>query len=224
MADRGGTVPLSAILVAGGRSSRLGGTPKVLLRPREGEARTLVETAVDGLLGLGLPPERVVVVGPPGLPLPERVRRTREEPPFSGPASALAAGAAALSASPPGPAAAGAWTLTLACDMPRCRDAARALIEAVEEIEAAEASTDDPGGSGPPRGIVLRDRGIVQPLAAAYRSSALEERLAAQPVVDRSVRGVLGPLWNREREVGGLTDDVDTWDDVSRFGLVPGQD
>ncbi|MFG0221349.1 hypothetical protein, partial [Streptococcus suis] len=75
-----------------------------------------------------------------------------------------------------------------------------------------------------PRGIVLTDRGILQPLAAVYRSAVLGRQLVDQPVVDRSVRRVLGPLWDRQTAVRGLTDDVDTWDDVKRFGLVPVQD
>ena len=57
-----------------------------------------------------------------------------------------------------------------------------------------------------------------------YRSAVLGRQLVDQPVVDRSVRRVLGPLWDRQTGVRGLTDDVDTWDDVKRFGLVPVQD
>ena len=71
---------------------------------------------------------------------------------------------------------------------------------------------------------MLSDRGILQPLAAVYRSAVLGRQLVDQPVVDRSVRRVLGPLWDRQTAVRGLTDDVDTWDDVKRFGLVPVQD
>ena len=243
---------LSAIVVAGGRSSRLDGSPKALMRRPGG--RELVHEAAAALLELGLPAQRIVVVGPQDLPLPAGVLRTREEPPFSGPASALAAGASALAlAQPTGasrsagtddPAAEGAadaavepdeqWTLTLACDMPRAADAARALIAEIEALgtsrapsPAAETTASDCTSSAPlvtPRGIVLTDRGILQPLAAAYRSAALGRHLADQPVVDRSVRGVLGSLWERQLAVRGLTDDVDTWDDVHRFGLVPDQD
>lgn len=249
---------LSAIVVAGGRSSRLDGSPKALMRRPGG--RELVHEATAALLELGLPAQRIVVVGPQDLPLPAGVLRTREEPPFSGPASALAAGASALAlAEPTGafesaessgsagsddPAAEGAadaaaepdeqWTLTLACDMPRVADAARALIAEIEALgtslepsPAAETTSSNRTGSAPletPRGIVLTDRGTLQPLAAAYRSAALGRHLADQPVVDRSVRGVLGSLWDRQLAVRGLTDDIDTWDDVHRFGLVPDQD
>ena len=126
------------------------------------------------------------------------------------------------------------WTLTLACDMPRVADAARALIAEIEArgtsrapSPASEATDSGRTGTAPleaPRGIVLTDRGILQPLAAVYRSAVLGRQLVDQPVVDRSVRRVLGPLWDRQTAVRGLTDDVDTWDDVKRFGLVPVQD
>lgn len=212
---------LSAIVVAGGRSSRLGGEPKALLRPPQAGAPELVRGTVEALLELGLPAQRVAVVGPPGLPLPPDVLRTREDPPFSGPASALAAGAAALGLARETDEA--SWTLTLACDMPRAADAARALIAAVDD-GAGDGPAPAGSGPGPVQGIVLSDREILQPLAAAYRSAALGARLAGQPVIDRSVRRVLGPLWDRRLPVRGLTDDVDTWDDVSRFGLVPAQD
>lgn len=228
-------VPLSAIVVAGGRSSRLGGSPKALMRPQPRGARTLVESAVCSLLELGAPAERIAVVGPAELPLPDGVLRTREDPPFSGPVSALAAGASALGLA----SSVGGWTLTLACDMPRCGDVARALIDAIrasghgaadpsslphEAGPESDPTAGSPSSSERPRGIVLRDRDILQPLAAAYRSSELGQQLASQPIVDRSVRRVLGPLWDRQLPVRGLTEDVDTWDDVKRFGLLPAED
>ena len=118
--------------------------------------------------------------------------------------------------------------------MPRVADAARALIAEIEArgtsrapSPASEATDSGRTGTAPleaPRGIVLSDRGILQPLAAVYRSAVLGRQLVDQPVVDRSVRRVLGSLWDRQTAVRGLTDDVDTWDDVKRFGLVPVQD
>lgn len=196
-------------MVAGGRSSRLGGEPKALLRsaaPAEGTGLTLVESAVAQLAAAGIEPARIVVVGPEDLPVAPPVLRAREDPPFSGPAAALAAGAEALEAA----GAQDGWTLTLACDMPRTGGAVAALLEAVRELDGQQV-----------RGAVLVDRGILQPLAAAYPAAVLVQQLRSQPVVDRSVRGVLGPLWERQRMVEGLTDDVDTWDDVQRFGLRP---
>ena len=105
---RSSRAALSAIVVAGGRSSRLGGSPKALMRPDRDGAPALVRGAVDALIGLGLPAHRIAVVGPEGLPLPDGVLRTREDPPFSGPAAALAAGALALGPAEPSGACASA--------------------------------------------------------------------------------------------------------------------
>lgn len=81
-----------AILLAGGRGSRLGGVEKAELdisgSPLVAQwCRALVDRDVE-----------VVVVGPPDLAplLPAEVVLTREDPPFSGPASAVYAGLAAL--------------------------------------------------------------------------------------------------------------------------------
>lgn len=83
---------LDAIVLAGGRSSRLGGSPKAELLV---EGRRLVDIAVEAALAAGC--RHVVVVGPDALaPLPTAVALTRENPPFGGPAAALAAGLTAL--------------------------------------------------------------------------------------------------------------------------------
>lgn len=189
-----------AVVLAGGRSSRLGGTPKALFRQTE-SGPTLVESTVHGLLAPGLAPNDVVVVGPPDLPrMPVQV--TREDPPFAGPAAGIVAGLQALDGSTVQP-----WTLLLACDMPRVTQAIHALLSAAE---GAEAST---------RGIVVVDDGRLQPLAAIYRTAPLLNAVADQPSVNRSVRSLVGTLWDRQLRLTGATDDVDTWDDVERFGL-----
>ncbi|MDN8580292.1 hypothetical protein Q0O09_10620, partial [Corynebacterium bovis] len=63
--------------------------PKPLLS--DGAGRRLIDRALAAAPRGG----SVVVVGPP-MPLPPHVHRVREDPPLSGPASALAAGVAAL--------------------------------------------------------------------------------------------------------------------------------
>ncbi|MEU4806804.1 NTP transferase domain-containing protein [Actinosynnema sp. NPDC023587] len=72
-----------AVVLAGGRGSRLGGVDKAAVRIG---GRTLLEHALDAVRGAG----RVVVVGPekdvPG------VLWTREDPPGGGPAAGVAAG------------------------------------------------------------------------------------------------------------------------------------
>ncbi|CCH30410.1 NTP transferase domain-containing protein [Actinosynnema sp. NPDC047251] len=76
-------VEWDAVILAGGRGSRLGGVDKATVRVGD---RTLLEHALDAVRGAG----RVVVVGPekdvPG------VLWTREDPPGGGPAAGVAAG------------------------------------------------------------------------------------------------------------------------------------
>lgn len=81
---------LHAIVLAGGRSSRLGGRDKLLIRVGNKSLLTRVVEAVADA-------DRIAVVGPPRtVPLPRDVRWVREDPPFGGPADAVAAGLAAL--------------------------------------------------------------------------------------------------------------------------------
>ncbi|MDO5617832.1 molybdenum cofactor guanylyltransferase [Kocuria sp.] len=199
-------VHAQAVVLAGGRSSRLGGTPKALLRAVE-TGPTLVESTVGDLVAAGLNTDDVVVVGPPELP-PMPALRTREEPPFAGPAAGIVAGLRALQAA----GGTAPWTLLLACDMPRVGQAITALLGAAQEAQPDV------------RGIVVVDDGRLQPLAAIYRSAALLETVTDQPSVNRSVRSLVGTLWDRQLTLTGATDDVDTWDDVERFGLRPPQD
>jgi molybdopterin-guanine dinucleotide biosynthesis protein A len=83
----------NAVILAGGRASRLGGIDKTALVHA---GRTLLEHAMTAAAGAG----HVVVVGPdPHLMAHSpRVTQVTESPRFSGPASALAAGVMALEA------------------------------------------------------------------------------------------------------------------------------
>ena len=78
-----------AIIVAGGKSSRLGNTPKAGL---SNGTHTLLDRA---LLAVSQA-DACVVVGPETLPVPNDVLLTREDPPYSGPAAAIHAGAEKL--------------------------------------------------------------------------------------------------------------------------------
>ena len=71
-----------AIIVAGGKSSRLGNTPKAGL---SNGTHTLLDRA---LLAVSQA-DACVVVGPETLPVPNDVLLTREDPPYSGPAAAI---------------------------------------------------------------------------------------------------------------------------------------
>src|SRR6476661_8075337 len=104
-----------AIILAGGRSSRLGGVPKAGLIY---DGATLLERS---LLAAGAA-ARTVVVGPDPGNLPDGVLSCREDPPYAGPAAAIAAGLGALAvnrASRHGAVVQPPFVLVLACDMPR---------------------------------------------------------------------------------------------------------
>ena len=80
--------PYSAVVLAGGRASRLGGRAKPQL---EVGGRPMLATVLDAVAGAA----RRVVVGPPQ-PVAAGVVRTREDPPGGGPVAALRAGLAAV--------------------------------------------------------------------------------------------------------------------------------
>ncbi|MDO4919865.1 molybdenum cofactor guanylyltransferase [Kocuria sp.] len=189
---------VDTVVVAGGHSSRLGGTPKAQL-PLAGT--TLLSHTVAAVRGLGT----VVVVGPPDPTLPADVLTTWEDPPFSGPAAGVAAGVVALSRV----AARAAWTAVLACDMPRVDRALPALLAA-----AAGAASDVDGV------MAVSAQGRRENLAVVVRTAALDRVLAEVPTVDASVRSVWRHLrWEEVTVPGGSTADVDTWEDARRLEL-----
>jgi len=91
-----------AIILAGGRGSRMGGISKADLVVGG-------ERLLDGVLRAASSAARIVVVG--DTPVPPGVLVTREDPPGTGPAAGLVAGLAAITDPSP-------WTLVLACDLP----------------------------------------------------------------------------------------------------------
>lgn len=103
---------VDSLILAGGRSSRLGGTAKAQLN-LDGES--LLHHTVRAVRDSGV--RNLVVVGDAA----DDVVAVREDPPFGGPVAAIAAGLAAL----PGDADA---VLVLACDMPAIADALPALL------------------------------------------------------------------------------------------------
>jgi len=202
-----------AIILAGGRSSRLGGVPKSGLIY---DGATLLERSLRAAGAA----RRTVVVGPDPGGLPGGVLTCREEPPFAGPAAAIAAGLAALAADHASRhAAAAPYTLVLACDMPRSAGAVRALAEA---LAASAAGTPERGGAD---GVMaVSADGRKQPLAGFYGTAVLQRSVADAASRDRlenaSVFALLARLDVREVRVPpGSTDDVDTWDDASALGV-----
>ncbi|HKS00614.1 MAG TPA: NTP transferase domain-containing protein [Arthrobacter sp.] len=189
-----------AIILAGGRSSRLGGSPKSALMF---DGATLLERSLAAAAGA----RHTVVVGPEAAGLPAGVLTCREDPPFAGPAAAVAAGLDALRA-----AGRADLVLVLACDMPRAEDAVRALREALP-------------GTGADGIMASSADGRLQPLAGFYGTAVLERAVqdaaARNALVHGSVFALLASLDVQAVAVpAGSTDDVDTWDDAAALGVA----
>lgn len=196
-------VIVDALVLAGGRSARLGSTPKATLVV---DGRSLLEHT----LAAARSARRAVVVGPPDLELPSHVLRTQEQPPYSGPVAGIAAGLAALGAASDTVSDA---TLVLACDMPRIADAVEPLLRALR----ADPDTD---GS-----VAVDATGHTQPLAAVYRTAALSESLdtltRTGSLENLPVFRMLDTLnLSRVATPPHSTADVDTWDDAAALDAV----
>ncbi|MET4621754.1 molybdopterin-guanine dinucleotide biosynthesis protein A [Arthrobacter sp. 2762] len=195
----------NAVILAGGRATRLGGVPKPGLTF---DGASLLSHALQAARGASA----VVVVGPDtsgiGGVLPDGVLSAREEPAFAGPAAAIAAGLVALHQNgQPAP-----WTLVLACDMPHASRGIAPLWEGLRahpEVEGAMAVSAD---------------GRQQPLLGVYSTTALEREVAvasaASGLTNSSVFRLLARLNLLAVTVpDGSTDDVDTWEDAAALGI-----
>jgi len=198
-----------AIILAGGRSSRLDGTDKARLRlPGTDRSGTRNgppgETMLQRACGAANGASRLVVVGPVDpSDLPADVIVTREDPPYGGPAAAIGAGFAVLGPDP------SPSILILACDVP----GAVAALPYLWEAAAVHRGAD---------GVLARSEdGQPQQLLGIYRPQALAKAIGAQPDLENlSVRALISPL-----DLVGVavpvasTMDVDTWDDARQLGI-----
>lgn len=204
-----------AIVLAGGRSSRMGAEKSGLLF----EGRSLVEVAVSAARAA----RRVVVVGPgatadaiasaTGDARIARVLTAREEPAWGGPAAALVAGLDRLAADPARNDTA-EWLLVLACDLPRGDEAAAALVAAAvaHTSTACEAV------------VAVDGSGRRQPLLALYRTDAVARAAASarkrNDLVGLPLRRLVGTLDTVEVCINdALCADVDTPDQARAFGI-----
>lgn len=239
---------ISAILLAGGRGSRLGGVDKALLRRG---AQTQIERWVQELHGRGI---RTVVVGPPALEplIPGSVALVREAPGFAGPAAGVLAGAAALqhpgrdrdfardAESAPGGAAGTTptgWTLLLAVDLTEPAALLDWLLGELEkpDTETLDAETPDverpdapkPHAEAPLAVLPSDESGRQQYLCSAVPTGWLFGRVAALSpceAEDRPLRWLLqglGEAATLRRPVvpRGVSQDVDTLEDAARLGM-----
>ena len=208
--------PTAAIILAGGRASRLDGTAKPLL---EVGGRTLLERAIAAVDGY----DPIVVVGPPA-PTRVRVVWTRETPEFGGPVAGIAAGLALVDT---------AHVLVLAADLPNAEGAVALLRRhpplsadadgknGKADADGKDGKADAPSTNGAHGidGVCLVDvSGRMQWLVGRYRTDALRSAAAALPDGgrDASLRSLLARLRISAIPAGDLATDVDTWDDLER--------
>ncbi|MBS1848404.1 MAG: NTP transferase domain-containing protein, partial [Actinobacteria bacterium] len=130
---------VAAIVLAGGRGSRLGGMSKADLVVG---GRRLLDGVLDALRECA----PCVVVGPLDTTVSAGVLLTREDPPFSGPAAAVAAGWSVLASFDPQP----GWVVLLSCDLPGAADVVGPLIAAASgargDVDAISAERGAPDG------------------------------------------------------------------------------
>ena len=198
MGAAGSTPAWDAIIVAGGRASRLGGIDKISL---VFEGQTLIERCLSAVRGAN----RVSVVGYAGqLPPPPRVTRTEEQPRWSGPAASIVAGLRDLKDSP------SEFTIVIAGDLPSVARAIEILLH-----ELGSSAVDD--------GLVATDEsGRRQPLLAVYRTESLRTAAASRTsFANLPVRQLIGSLVLREVTLPDeLCWDVDTPEDAARIGII----
>ncbi len=152
--------PWDAIVLAGGRATRLGGASKADLVV---DGHTLLERALAAVSDAA----RIVVVGDVEAPGAIVVQ---ESPRFGGPAAAIGAGLAEVTAP---------WVLLAACDQPFLHEALGPLLQARR-------------GDG---AVAVDESGHRQHLLCVASASALKAAAAAQPSLSGlAVHRLLAPL------------------------------
>jgi molybdopterin-guanine dinucleotide biosynthesis protein A len=160
---------LDAVILAGGRATRLGGADKPGLKVGD---QTLLATVVLACQDVGA--DRIVVVGPEHEQLPARF--VREEPAGAGPFAALRRGLAELpGASDPGPTG---LVAVLAADLPFLRPA---------HLQALLAAAKGRNGA-----VLIDDEGHPQWLTGCWHRAPLAR--AAARYDGLSLRGLMAPL------------------------------
>ncbi|MCR2783842.1 MULTISPECIES: NTP transferase domain-containing protein [unclassified Microbacterium] len=198
---------LAAILLAGGRATRVDGAAKPLF---DVGGRTLLRHSVEAAAAVGATP--ITIVGPQpdaamhpevaiaAAAIPAQVTWVREDPPFGGPAAGIAAALASWDADPE-------WTLVLACDLPGAGAAAARLIR---DMVLLPTDTE---------GLCLADAtSRPQWLTGVYRTAALRRGAAALPARGHgaSMRELLDDLAIATVVAPPAeTADVDTWEDLT---------
>ncbi|WP_442576737.1 NTP transferase domain-containing protein [Microbacterium sp. F51-2R] len=187
---------LGAVLLAGGRATRLDGAVKPLL---DVGGRSLLGRAVDAAHAAHARP---VMVAAPVLDASLDVEWVREDPPFGGPVAGIVA-----ALTHPGLAQT-EWTLVLACDLAR------------PDLAVARLLSDLALLPGDTEGLCLADASSrPQWLTGVYRTAALRAAARGMRNGGRNapVRELLDELAIAVIAASDhLTADVDTWQDLER--------
>lgn len=186
---------MQAIILAGGRSSRMGEDKALISVGGE----TLLRRVLDACEGCST----IVLVAPEETASSLRSRPgllvTLEDPPLGGPVAGIAAGLAALEAA--GLDREDPWVLLLSVDLAQPR-------EVVAALRGADAGASD--------GVCLSDGAFPQYLAARYRWEALHRALGAVEARNCSVKRLMAPLDLTQVVVSELVSaDLDTLADVA---------
>jgi molybdopterin-guanine dinucleotide biosynthesis protein A len=182
---------VDALILAGGRSSRLGDSDKQNLQIG---GVSLLRRSIHAVQQAGV--RSVIVVGDEVM---DDVVTVREEPAYGGPVAAIAAGLRALPSRPDA-------VLVLACDMPGIGAALPALLDGFRGDGAIAVDR----GQRQQLAIVVAPDALAGALAGLPEVTDASMRALLAPL---DLAEVAVP--------GGATDDIDTWDDAARFGAVP---
>lgn len=196
---------IGAILLAGGRASRMDGAVKPLL---DIGGRSLLHRAIDAVHFAACHP--VTIAGPVlddnlAVTLDDTLAVTwvREDPPFGGPVAGIVAALHSWD-----PATSPEWTLVIACDLP---GVGAATVRLVRDILLLPSDTD---------GMCLGDAASrPQWLIGIYRTTSLRRAADALPDAGHGarVRDLLDDLAIAVVAAPPHeTTDVDTWEDVTQ--------
>lgn len=184
---------LTGLVLAGGRSSRMGEDKAQLSLGGE----SLVQRSVRAFQ-VSTP---IVVVGEPAAVSGREVSWVREDPPFAGPVAALACGVEQVQSD---------WVVVIPCDLAHPVDAVGHLLDAVDA--GLEAGID---------AVLARDGdGRTQWLTGIFRTARLRDVLSALPTQDCPVRvafeGLSLDFVDAPDVQPDIWQDMDTPDDVNR--------
>lgn len=192
---------LSVIILAGGRSTRMG-TDKAQVRV---EGIRLIDAMLSSLSSLSSLPTTPIVVSPFDLGLSPEIPTVSENPPFGGPVAGIAAGLAHAQTH----CSEAELVAIVAVDAPRSAEALPVLLMALEaELTTAAA-------------VAVDNEGFMQPLCAVWRKQALLgaiEKVGTHDVPAKALYTAAGSVLKCKTK--GAERDYDTPEELSQIGRV----